>query len=340
MKKTYIIYYEWKSTAGNHAGMAHLFRTIKQWNKENVYLIKIPSRIGLRYFRYLNWILQILYSCLLVLFLYIKTNKNNNIFFTEFFVPVGHLDFIAKRLRKWKTKAQLYGLAHLSEKHLLEIYDEAHIERGLMALDKIVVLGSSLGEYFNRLGFDNEKIVVTFHYLDNSYYKPAIKKNENQKLRVIAMGALKRNHADLRTIVAATPDIDYDICQGNLNLKELFSNLNNVTLHGFLSEENLLHLMQQADIGISVLDDTVGSNVITTSLACGLVQVVSDVGSIRDYCNTSNTFFCKSIDDFINALTMLKSNRELIKKMSFSALEQSKEFEIEKFNAFLVDLMK
>lgn len=41
--------------------------------------------------------------------------------------------------------------------------------------------------------------------------------------------------------------------------------------------------MKQSDVSLNVMNDTVGSNVITTSLAVGLAVVASNVGSISDY---------------------------------------------------------
>jgi glycosyltransferase involved in cell wall biosynthesis len=87
------------------------------------------------------------------------------------------------------------------------------------------------------------------------------------------------------------------------------------------------------------LEDTVGSNVITTSLACGLAQIVSDVGSIRDYCDETNTVFCKSTDEFVNALFRLNSDRNLVENMSRFALKQAESLSIKKFNEFFVELM-
>ncbi len=336
-KKTYIIYYEWANTAGNHAGMAYLFRTLKELNKKNICLIKIPTHIN-------DWNrkFQKLYTYLLILFLYVKANKKDNVFFTEFLGnKSGNQTFIANKLKQWKIKANLLGLVHLSEKHLLELYNnDDYIRYSLSLLDKVIVLGSSLGKYFNRLGFNDDKVIVTFHYVDTNYYKPNLQKQKNEQLRVIAMGSLKRNHNDLRIIIEATPNIQYDVCMGNANLKSIFDRLDNVTLHGFLSECELLHLMQQVDVSISVLDDTIGSNVITTSLACGLVQVVSDVGSIRDYCDETNSFLCNTNEDFIKALNTISLNEKLRLNMSISTQDKAKEIDIKQFNLFFRQLIK
>jgi hypothetical protein len=89
--------------------------------------------------------------------------------------------------------------------------------------------------------------------------------------------------------------------------------------------------MQSCDVSLSVMEDTVGSNVITTGLATGLVQVVSDVGSIRDYCDEENSFFCNQIYDFVHSLHTLANDRQQLERMKKQAVLKAQQFSIEKF---------
>lgn len=326
--RTYIIYFEWANTASNHAGMAYLFRKLKEFNKENIHLIRIPSSINDR-----NRYLQKTYSYLLVFFLKLMTSNKDKVLFVEYLGNrSGNQTGIAQKLRKYKVKTKLFGIVHLSESHLLELYEnDNYIKESSTYLDKVIVLGSSLQDYFVRLGF-LEKVICTYHYVDTSYYKPAKLKTENKRLRIIAMGSLKRNHNDLKEIIVASPNVDFDVCMGNAKLEAIFIGLNNVTLHGFLAEDKLLQLMQNADISISVLDDTIGSNVITTSLACGLPQIVSNVGSIKDYCDSSNTILCNNTLDFVIGIEKLRKDVELRTKMSKSAFLKSLKLDLSVFN--------
>ena len=77
--RTYIIYFEWANTASNHAGMAYLFRKLKEFNKENIHLIRIPSSINDR-----NRYLQKTYSYLLVFFLKLMTSNKDKVLFVEY----------------------------------------------------------------------------------------------------------------------------------------------------------------------------------------------------------------------------------------------------------------
>lgn len=89
--------------------------------------------------------------------------------------------------------------------------------------------------------------------------------------------------------------------------------------------------MQDADISINVMEDTIGSNVIVTSLAMGLAMVCSDVGSIRDYCNDSNTIFCNTSEDFTRAIEILQSDDTKISNMQMEAYKRGLELSINKF---------
>ena len=83
-----------------------------------------------------------------------------------------------------------------------------------------------------------------------------------------------------------------------------------------------------------------GSNVIVTSLAMGLAMICSDVGSIRDYCDESNTIFCQNNDvsQFSDAITILSQNRNKLAAMQKSAIQKSKLLTIERFAQELTKL--
>ncbi|MEI7503435.1 MAG: hypothetical protein WCJ61_09135, partial [Paludibacter sp.] len=77
--RTYIIFFEWSNTASNHAGMAYLFRKLKELNKDSIHLIRIPSGIN-------DWnrYVQKLYTYLLVLILRLLTSNKDKILFVEY----------------------------------------------------------------------------------------------------------------------------------------------------------------------------------------------------------------------------------------------------------------
>ena len=91
--------------------------------------------------------------------------------------------------------------------------------------------------------------------------------------------------------------------------------------------------MDIADVSVNIMDDTIGSNVITTSMSMGLAMIVSDVGSIRDYCNDTNALFCvNTVDSFASAINMLSANHNKCELMKSNSVKMSKAFSISKVN--------
>ncbi len=333
--QTYIIYYSWENTANNHAGMAYLVKQIKNAYPENIRLIKVPGNWN-------SWNSRIKKAWHMLSIIYFKffMRKNDRILFMEFLGNrSGDQVGLASKLRKSGLKSKFSGLVHLSPSNLEELYgNESYITKSLQALDNILVFGTSLQEYFIKLGF-RDKIKRTFHYIDTDYYHPSLNKETNQRLKVISMGSLKRNHELLKEIVMQCPFADFDICTGGKEHSDLFRGIRNVTLYGYVPEETLLRIMQHSDVSLSVLHDTVGSNVIVTSLATGLVNVVSDVGSVRDYCGENESFLCAGEQDFIYALNKLNNEKDLLSELSKRSIEKANNFNLRKFLGIFPELI-
>lgn len=320
MGTTYLVYYEFSHTAGNHAGMAYLARYLDE-NLTQVQLVKnIPQEY--KFGKYLSRI----YAILLTYYLKAKLKKNDKIFFMEYLSKgFAHQEVTVDLLRKHGVKNKIYALVHLSGPHLMEVYNsEERLLKKLNRVDKLFVFGSSLKNFIQQLGYKKE-VVRTFHYVDTAYYKPLPPQEAKAPagLQVISMGSLKRNFTQLQEIVAGSPDVTFHVCMGKSNLGSIFEKLPNARLYGYMEESELLALMQICDVNLSVLEDTIGSNVITTSLAVGHIQVVSDVGSIRDYCDDGNAFFCTETKDFSEALEVLKKDKEKVLQMKQNAWQKA-----------------
>lgn len=333
--KIFIIYYSWANTADNHAGMAYLAKQIRKTYPEEVRLIKVPSKWN-------SWIPRVrkFWHLLLIVYFRLVLRKNDSILFVEFLGNrSGDQAGLALKLRKHGIQNKFIGLVHLSPANLKELFgDDSHISQRLDVLDKILVFGTSLEKYFIDLGFET-KVRRTFHYVDSAYYYPSKNKHNNQRLNILSLGSLKRNRELLKEIAIECRFADFKICMGRDNFSELFEGIENVTLFGFIPENELLDLMRQSDVSLSVLNDTVGSNVIVTSLATGLVNVVSDVGSIRDYCSEDNSFLCSSGADFVGALKKLDSDRNLLNMLSKRSVERALDFALVRFIKIFPDLL-
>ena len=127
---------------------------------------------------------------------------------------------------------------------------------------------------------------------------------------------------------------DFTICQGVVDMSAFFSEFDNVRLIPYVAESDLRNYMDESDISLNVMEDTIGSNVIVTSMAMGLAMICSDVGSIRDYCDESNTIFCNNncVEDFSNAIKKLSEDSDLLYSMRLSAQHKAMLFSIENFH--------
>jgi glycosyltransferase involved in cell wall biosynthesis len=322
--KIYIIYFDWSNTSGNHAGMAYLARCLSEKFVE-VKIVKMFN-FKYKYFRVVN----IIYSIYLAVKLRILLGENDKIILFEYLAKSCFQDIMAKFLLALQSKSRVCGLVHLSGNHLMEIYGSKEvIKRKLRPLNDIIVFGSSLNDFFVELGFNN--VLTVFHYVDTNYYKPYSLKSKSSPINILCLGNIKRDFSKIRNIVMKSPEVQFNICQGVKDLSQYFDDLPNVKLYGFLSEPKLLELMQFNDVSLSIMEDTIGSNVITTSLATGLVPIVSDVGSIRDYCTEKESFLCLYENDFIKAIERLKNDDFMLRFMSESARDRALEFSLSNF---------
>ena len=135
-------------------------------------------------------------------------------------------------------------------------------------------------------------------------------------------------------MVKDNPNTSFVICQGFSDLSSYFTGVNNVRLIPFVPEDELRQLMAESDISLNIMEDTIGSNVIVTSLAMGLAMVCSDVGSIHEYCSDDNTIFCKNeiVNEFSDAILKLSSDKKSLLDMKILSMESRNKFTIEEFH--------
>lgn len=329
-KKVYLLYFDWENTHGNHAGMAYL---VNYLNKEipEVHALRLISS-EFKILRIFNFPLMIFFAFFFKF--YLKTT--DKVILMEFLARSSFQDYFSYVAKKIGCKFAILGIVHLAGNHLIEIYNsETRIKNKLSSIDDIIVLGSSLKSFLINVGVQNN-IIQTFHYVDYDYYVPMDTEaliSENG-VSIICMGTLKRDFSVLKEIIGNLPEITFHICMGKHDLRTEFSKFTNVVLYSFLKEEELLKLMQKVDISLSVMKDTIGSNVIVTSMACGLVQVVSDVGSIRDYCSNEDSIFCSEISEYCIAIKNLSSDKILLSRMKENARFNAKQFCLPNFSSW------
>ena len=340
----YLIVQDWENTHGNHAGMVHMCKLLcDNYPEKYRMFVKVspkPARIiKNNYFSralgYLNRIIdrRIFVKEYLELCqpLFKSLVEGDEIFLLEYHLPITSQLELAKYIKKKYHFVKLFGLSHLTPiafKQKKSQIDEHDIIKWSNILDKQLTLGSSLSKYFKSIGMLDSHISTGFHYVDNEFYSAGIRA-VNTPLTIISMGAQMRNYDLLSKVVHACTNVKWIICAGNKSVDDLFLDADNVTLHGFLSEEELKKQMELSDVSINIMDDTVGSNVITTSLSMGLAMIVSNVGSIHDYCDSSNAIFCENtLDSFVKAVNILSSDPQLVFDMKKSSYNKANRYTI------------
>ncbi len=325
--KVYLLYYDFKHTSGNHAGMAYFSAQLAS-HMPRVLLVKHINQEyrGGRFVAYA-------YAFLIFLYLSVVLKKGDKVMFMEYLSKyIGYQDMIAKLLCRFGFSNTLIGLVHLGGNHLLSLYKtRERIAKLLAPLSRVVVFGSGLAEFIKQTGYQGA-VARTFHYVDTRFYKPKVSKvQDRQTLHVLFFGSLLRNFEQLEAIITACAgrDIMFHIGMGKSKRNIGISGAH-VRVYGYLTELEMLELMQSCEVSLSVLEDTVGSNVITSTLAVGLIQVVSDVGSIRDYCDEDDSFFCRETADYIDALNKLADSSQLREKMRTAAINKGISFDLMK----------
>lgn len=329
MARVFLLYYDYRHTRGNHAGMAHLARTLAAADPR-VKCIKHPDQ------QYKGgWIPAWFYARLLAVYLRCILRPGDQVVFFEYLSgDFGFQDTIARLLRRWKVHHRFSGFVHLGGTQLLELYrTPQEIKRRLDWVDRVVVFGSSLRDFLQQtVGYRGET-VHTFHYADTEYYAPlySLPDDESGRLQVLFLGAIKRNLNQLATIVSETGDrVDFHICMGRQRYPQL-EDMPYVTRYGYLSEAELLALMQRCQVNLSVFYDTVGSNAITGTLSAGLAQVASHVGSIEDYGDHSNAVWCVDTAAFVDTLHALAADRQRLQAMQHSARRMAERISLRSF---------
>lgn len=336
----YLICQEWSNTTNNHAGIKYLCLQMEKRHPDEYRAIVLPDfhkkickgrfvRIIKKY-----WVSIKFYKSMKKVFHDLSgvLKPSDRVSLMEYMELLYPQLWLAKKLKVFFPDIPVYGMVHLVPSKLEKGFSSEAFIEWTHSVDAIMTLGSSLTEYFVNRGLAPEKVLTLFHYVDDYYYHHGpVRRHVIPK--VIVMGNQMRNVALLQEIVKQNPVANFIICQGVADLSKEFEHCHNVQLIPFVSEEELRQYMSDSDISLNVMEDTIGSNVIVTSMAMGLAMVCSDVGSIRDYCDESNTIFCTNEDtsSFSIAIQKLSSDEHLLTKMKEASLVKASKLDIESF---------
>lgn len=350
----YLIVQEWENTKNNHAGMKHMCDLLVEKYPDKYEMIvnpapkerKLSRNFILKKIQYIKsyWDLKYFYTLRykrLCKSVFKNLKDGDEVFLLEYCLLHAPQIGLAKYIKKNFSNVRVYGLSHLTPSFDFgkNITYKDIVLSWSKYCDKMLTLGSSLSLFFTNCGIPKEKISTGFHYVDNEYYNNNHIVENNRRLKLIVIGMLQRDFHLLVNVIKDTPQVDWVICKGHKNIESLFTDLPNVILKGYISENELRDEMSNVDISVNILEDTIGSNVITTSMAMVLAIICSDVGSIRDYCTTENCEFCNNTkEDFVKAINRMENDRNRVYQMKLKSMELSRKLSIENIDKWLSSL--
>lgn len=345
----YIICQDWSNTANNHAGMKYLANQLKALYPDEFEVFVIPdfykkifrtknaflSRFLFRYSK----VEYLFYLKKLTHIIMAKLKAGDSVFLFEYLEKMTPQLYLVEHIKKEFPNMEINAIVHLTPQKLDKAFSQKEFEQWVKPISKLITLGSSLTAYLQNRGIDAKRILTTFHYVDFNYYHSEAALDKSN-VSVIAMGNQMRNIELLKKIVRKNPNVSFIICQGVSDMNSEFSGLSNVKLIPFVSEDELKAYMEEADISLNVMVDTIGSNVIVTSMSMGLAMICSDVGSIRDYCDETNSLLCDNADEesFSKAIQILSSNFDLLNSMKVASIKKAQKLSIESFKESLDSL--
>lgn len=351
----YLIVQRWGNTKGNHAGMEHMCDLLVEKypgeyvkickdcppphkKRDNRIVRKLLHRID-DYIYNREWVADYMKICQPM---FDKLKSGDEVFLLEYNWPATSQYELACYVKKHYPNVKIVALSHITPIHYERNNLRGVIKKWSEKVDVLLTMGSGLTKYFISCGVPEKKISTGFHYVDNEYYhRNSQITQSNSNLTVLAVGCLQRDFGLLAEVVKSIKNIDWVICGGKKKseVEAFFAGIENVEVKGFLQEDELRDLMESSDISINILEDTVGSNVITTSMAMGMAIVVSDVGSIRDHVSEENAILCdNTAESFISAIKTLGEQPHKVSAMKMSSVEKASKINVSYVNKWFSEL--
>jgi len=342
----FLFYTRWPITKENHAGFAYLSKKLAECYPNEFRAIELPQRYPISVPKSL---LHRIWNRLILKLNYIYLRKfarrflkenqlgrTDAIISTEYLVKGVHSHYpLIETFKKYQSKFKLAAFVHYTPNELGS-FSMVELNRWMSKVDRIFTLGSSLTRYLIDEGGSYNQVLTTFHYVDDYYYNTEV--DLNTEFSVLVQGTHQRDNETLLQIVQSCPNVIFKICTAGHDLTKEF-NFPNVRLFGYLKEEELRDLMFATPVSLNVMKDTIGSNAIVCSMAAGQAMVVTDVGSIRDYCTEKNSKFCITVKDYVDALNTLGKDINRLQEMRLESIRLAQRMKINLFKDDLIAKM-
>jgi glycosyltransferase involved in cell wall biosynthesis len=342
----YLIVQEWSNTKNNHAGMYHLAKLLSKNFPETYKLISIPdfklNKVGIAPLLYNAFVPSFLF-CISYFFIAIRLLlriKNTDIVILfEYLTPGIRQDYILNVLKFFKFEnIRIYGFVHLVPSILKSCYSDLKLNSRLKDLTGVFTFGSSL-QIFLEI-FTKKPIYTFLHYSDLEVYKPLNDISQKRKLNILIIGQQARNYSSLDKLICSVKYADFRIVVSDIKLAKNLQKFSNVNIYRNIAEEDLLKIMEICNCCLGFYDDIVGSNVLSNCISMGIIPIVKDVGSVRDYLSDNEAFICDNESQYKVVLDEINQNYVQLNRMREALLEKSQMLSWENFHFKLEKIIK
>ncbi len=177
------------------------------------------------------------------------------------------------------------------------------------------------------------RISELLHGIDVDYFQPDPSRKEKDKFICLSVGYWLR---DYDTVLAVSermkgfPDIEFHIVSSKVCPP---AGSINIRVHKNVSDEDLLHLYQKADVFFMPMLDATANNAILEALACGVPIVTTQLPGIESYLSEKEAILIEpgNPERYENAILALHNDRTIATRMSEQARAKADELSWTKF---------
>lgn len=210
------------------------------------------------------------------------------------------------------------------------LQSRVQIDWHLKQLSGVVCLGSSQVEYMSKI-VGPERVFQSSLGVDTEYYTPPASFSSRDPDLCVFVG---ENYRDFPTLRGVIELVSYRRPQTKFvgivakRCHELIGRHPNMELRTGVPEADLLDLYRSASLMVLPMTEAVANNAVLEAMACGLPQVVTDVGSTSDYVSPECAALMPKYDSRKVADTVLEllDAPADLERMSKAAVERAANF--------------
>lgn len=218
--------------------------------------------------------------------------------------------------------------------------------KSLYRKTRFVTVSDSTADEVAQLGIPRDRIHVAHNGVDATRLRPGPK---SQRPTLLYLGRIKR-YKRLEMILTALehlPGVTLEIAGDGDHRKAIEREIaarglsDRVIIHGFVSEEEKLTLLQGAWLNVTASSVEGWSLVAMEAAACGTPTVAMAVGGLREaVVNGKTGLLANSQAEFTEALRELVFNEDLRAQMGQAALQRAEEFSWDATASRFLDILR